>query len=143
MVDKPKLDQVLSNCREYVRSLARLRDVPRDAFLSDPDRVASAKYFFVIAIEACLDAANHIVSSECFRLPSDHADSFRVLAENGVVGEELLPALMAMARFRNRLVHVYWQVDDSLVREYLETRLGDFEAYVAQVARFSRSKPAE
>ncbi len=42
--------------------------------------------------------------------------------------------LRAMARFRNRLVHLYWDVDDELVYEYLQTSLGDFDRFAAAVA---------
>jgi len=143
VVDKPRIDHVLSNCRQYLQSLERLRSVARSAFLAEPDQIASAKYHFVIAIEACIDAANHIISSERYRLPKDNADSFKVLAENEVVTEENLAALAAMARFRNRLVHLYWDVDDALVREYLETRLCDFDAFLAQVSDFVLSQPDE
>lgn len=101
MIDKPKCDQILSNLAGYLDALKRLRDVPRETFLEDPDKIASAKYNFVVAIEACLDAANHIISSERYRLPKDNADSFRVLSENDIVSAESLPALVAMARFRN------------------------------------------
>lgn len=141
MVDKPRIDRILSNCRQYLQSLERLRTVQRDDFLADPDRVASAKYHFVIAIESCIDAANHIISSELFRVPKDNADTFQVLAENGVLPEKRLPALVAMARFRNRLVHLYWDIDDELLREYLETRLNDFETFLTHVSAFLLSQP--
>jgi len=39
-----------------------------------------------------------------------------------------------MARFRNRLVHVYWDVDDRRVVEYLQESLGDLEQFAAAVA---------
>jgi uncharacterized protein YutE (UPF0331/DUF86 family) len=38
-----------------------------------------------------------------------------------------------MARFRNRIVHLYWDVDLDLVYDYLTQRLGDFERYVSHV----------
>ena len=143
MVDKAKIDRIISNCQKYVQSLGRLRGVDRDTFLANEDQVASAKYHFVIAIEACIDAANHIIASERYRLPGDNADSFRVLAEEGVVHESSLAALVGMARFRNRLVHLYWDVDTLLVREYLETRLGDFEDFLRQFSAFVLSQPAD
>ncbi|HZK18115.1 MAG TPA: HepT-like ribonuclease domain-containing protein [Clostridia bacterium] len=34
-----------------------------------------------MAIEACLDIANHIVSYEGFREPADNKDTFQVLCE--------------------------------------------------------------
>jgi len=74
------------------------------------------------------------VSSENYRFPKDNADSFVVLAENGVVDPALRDPLRAMARFRNRLVHLYWEVDDPRVWEYLQTSLEDVEAFARAVA---------
>ncbi len=34
-----------------------------------------------------------------------------------------------MARFRNRLVHLYWDVESEAVYEILQTRLDDFEQF--------------
>jgi uncharacterized protein YutE (UPF0331/DUF86 family) len=43
-----------------------------------------------------------------------------------------------MARFRNRLVHLYWDVDDGLVCEYLaEGSLSDLERFAKAIAGFS------
>ncbi len=39
-----------------------------------------------------------------------------------------------MARFRNRLVHLYGNVDDQLVATYLSESLGDFDRFAAAVA---------
>ena len=69
MVDKPKLDQMLSNLRRYLRVLRELAAVPRDAFLDNPDKVGNAKYHVVIAIECCIDVANHVIASENYRFP--------------------------------------------------------------------------
>ena len=41
-----------------------------------------------------------------------------------------------MARFRNRIVHLYWDVDLDLVYEYLTTRLGDLDAYLAAIEEY-------
>jgi uncharacterized protein YutE (UPF0331/DUF86 family) len=38
-----------------------------------------------------------------------------------------------MARFRNRIVHLYWDVDLDLVYDFLTQRLGDFEQYLSHV----------
>ena len=66
----------------------------------------------MIAIECAVDIANHVISSENYRFPKNNADSFVVLVEEGVVNPALRERLRAMARFRNRLVHLYWEIDD-------------------------------
>ena len=136
MVDKPKCDQILSNLDLYLKVLGDLRQVSKTEFLGNKDKIGSAKYHFVIAIEACIDVANHIISSERYRIPHDNADSFAVLAENGIIPEDKRTAYAAMARFRNRLVHLYWAVDDSLVHEYLQTSIADLQFFLASVSGF-------
>ena len=39
MVDKPKLDQMLSNLRRYVGVLEGLAGTPARVFLADPDKI--------------------------------------------------------------------------------------------------------
>ena len=47
--------------------------------------------------------------------------------------EELAGNLGQMARFRNLLVHIYAEVDDELVWEFLQTNLADLEAYLSRI----------
>ena len=134
MVDKPKLDQMLSNLRRYVGVLEGLANTPAQEFLADSDKIGNAKYHLVIAIECCIGVANHIIASENLRFPKDNADSFVVLIEHGILAPETKEALRAMARFRNRLVHLYWDVEDERVHDYILTSLGDFHAFSRAVA---------
>lgn len=134
MVDKAKLDQMLSNLRTYAQVLKGLASESRDAFLANPDKIGNAKYHFVIAIESCIDIANHIIASETFRFPNDNADSFLVLIENGIVSADLKDSLQAMARFRNRLVHLYWDVTDARIYDYLHESVIDLDRFAQAVA---------
>ena len=134
MVDTPKCDQMLSNLRRYVTELSRLAETEREAFLADMDKIGNAKYHFVVAIECCIDIANHTISSEGLRFPNNNADSFLVLVENGILDERLSANYIAMAKFRNRLVHLYWDVDDQQVYDCLQNSLGDLEAFIRSVA---------
>ncbi len=126
---------MLSNLRAYLGVLRRLAAVPRDVFLADEDKIGNAKYHLLIAIECCIDIANHISASENYRFPKDNADSFSVLIEHGVLPSESQEALRAMARFRNRLVHLYWNVEDTRVYEYLQDGLEDLARFGERIAR--------
>ena len=97
MVDQATLDQLLSNLGKYVAVLRTLAALPRETFLSNPDKVGNAKSHFVIAIECAIDVANHVIASEGYRVPRDNADSFVVLAEQGIVDGALRDPLRAMA----------------------------------------------
>ena len=135
MVDKAKLDQMLSNLRRYLDVLRGLAGVPRAEFLANPDKIGNAKYHLVITIECCIDIANHIIAAENYRFPKDNADSFVVLVEKGVLEPGAREALRAMARFRNRMVHLYWDVDDERVHVYLQEALGDIGRFGDAIVR--------
>lgn len=126
---------MLSNLRRFLAVLRDLAALSPEAFLADPDKVGNAKYHLVIAIECCIDVANHIIASENYRFPRDNADSFAVLVEQAVLPAESRDPLRAMARFRNRLVHLYWDVDEAKVHEYLRDGLSDIERFGNAIAR--------
>jgi uncharacterized protein YutE (UPF0331/DUF86 family) len=133
MVDRKALDRMMENLKIYVAQLNRLSEFKEDEFLSDMDKLGSAKYYLIVAIESCIDIANHIISTEGFRRPSDFADTFVVLFENGLIDKELKEPLQNMARFRNLLVHLYGKVDDKRVYSFLQVNLPDFNSFVQQI----------
>jgi uncharacterized protein YutE (UPF0331/DUF86 family) len=97
--------------------------------------VASAKYNFIVAIEAAIDMINHLISKNGYRVPEDYADAFRVITENGLFPYEFCERLAEMARFRNRLVHLYWAVDVSWLHKILCEELGDFSLFRQYLAK--------
>ena len=135
MVDKAKLDQMLDNLRRYRATLRKLADVGRAAFLANPDKIGNAKYHFVIAIECCIDIANHVIASANLRFPNDNADSFIVLSENDWLPPNMREPLTGMARFRNRLVHLDWDIEDERLFQYLAENLDDIDVPVTELAR--------
>lgn len=104
--------------------------------MQDFTKVDSAKYLLQVAIESCLDMAHHIISDEGFRVPSDYYDAFVVLSENGILPSSFLPTLRKMVGFRNRVVHLYWDVDDEAVYSIIRENLKDFEVYVGHILGF-------
>lgn len=133
MVDPDTVRRLLDALREYRERLEQLRDLPLDTYL-DRERFAG-RYLLQAAAQACIDIANHLISSEGWRVPRDFRDAFSVLEENDVIDTDLGGRLRALAGLRNRLVHLYEKVDDRLVYEGLAAGLADVDAYARTVAR--------
>jgi uncharacterized protein YutE (UPF0331/DUF86 family) len=130
--DADRVLKLVSTMRDAVGHLNRHRESAKDEFLADPDKIAGAKYFLIVAIDIC----NHLISKNGWRVPEDYADSFKVMGEAGAFSRDDVEALQTMARFRNRLVHIYWEVDSEQVFRLIETRLGDFGKFLDDMARF-------
>ena len=135
MVEPRRARALLEIIEAQTRLLTGLAAMPTEELLADPYRVAAAKYLFVVAIEASIDASRHIATSAGLRAASDFADSFVVLGEAGHLETDLVERLENMARFRNLLVHGYAIVDDARVVEILKTRLHDLDEFRQSVAR--------
>ncbi|CAA9231275.1 MAG: hypothetical protein AVDCRST_MAG77-1025 [uncultured Chloroflexi bacterium] len=121
----------LRRIAEYTSYLRQLAQTPEAQFTADFVLLGSAKYYLMTAIEACLDLAQHVIARRGWRTPNSYADTFDVLAEHGLVPADFLPRLRSMARFRNRLVHLYWDVDPQTLYALLQSNLGDFDRFAA------------
>jgi len=134
--DADRMLKLVSQMREALGNLHRLKDYEKSVFKNDPDKIGSAKYNFIMAIEAAIDMCNHIISRNGYRAPEDYADTFTVLGEKGAFEKSFVNDLKEMAKFRNRLVHIYWEIDENQIYDILLTRLGDFKKLLNQLAKF-------
>ena len=128
--DQERMVNLVFQLRQGVARLESLSQLDQAAFTRDPDKVGSAKYHFIVAIEACIDICNHVISRNGYRSPEDYGDTFTVMAEVKAMDPGFSEELRKMAKFRNRLVHIYWEVNDEQLYEILQTRLGDFKRFL-------------
>ena len=128
--------KVTSEVPSALQVLEDLGKIPEVEFLADPHKVGSAKYSLIMAIEGTLDLSNHVISKNGFRTPEDYADTFRVLEEREVFDAEFTSALVQMARFRNRLVHIYWDIDDAEIYGIIRTRIQDIRRFLKGIGNF-------
>ena len=134
MVSIEKITEKFRRLDEFLAILKGMQSTPLDTFLKDKILIGSAKYYLQVSIECCLDVANHIIASENFRAPQDYADAFKVLEENGLVDPEEGIKLRQMAKFRNRLVHLYGDIDDAYVHNFILNNLQDILNFVSVIA---------
>ena len=136
LYDQEKMAKLVSEFRKSVSRLQKLKELGQQKFLSDPDKIASAKYHFIVVIESSIDMCNHIISRNGYRVPEDYGDTFRVMSEEGAFDIKFSGQLVKMAKFRNRLVHLYWEIDDTTIYKILEGNLGDLNKLIKLIAGF-------
>lgn len=129
MVSSEKIVRKFSSLDEYLEVLEKLAKTPVERFVKDKVLIGSMRYYLQVSVETCLDVANHVIASERYRAPKDYSDSFAVLEEEGIIPADLSARLRQMAKFRNRLVHLYGEIDDRKVHAIVLTDLGDIEQF--------------
>ena len=133
MVAPARVRRLLETLTRYRDQLAELRDLPVQDYLSD--HALAGRYLVQICAQTSIDLANHVIASSRWRTPSDFRDAFTVLEENSVLEADLSERLRALAGLRNRLVHLYHDVDDLLVHAALPEGLRDLEDFSRAIAR--------
>ena len=134
--DQEKMVKLVSELRKSIVRLRELGKLSQDEFLKDPDKIGSSKYHFIVAIESTIDMSNHIISRNGYRIPEDYGDTFTVMGEVGAIEEAFAEELVKMAKFRNRLVHLYWEINDRQLFEIIQTRLDDFKVFLDAISAF-------
>ena len=134
----PVLTERLARLREEVAYLINERDNVQSfqEYANNVRLKRAVERSLQVAIEICLDIGRRIIAVEGFRHPEENREVFVVLHEAGILPEDLLPALINMARFRNLIVHDYARIDDAQVYAILKRHLHDFEAYARAIARY-------
>lgn len=135
-IDLERIEKLIGSIRESLRLLYEIKAIPETDFNNDKHIQSSVKYNFIVAIEVAIDIANHIISKQGLRAPEDYADTFRVLADNNIIEADFALELEKMARFRNRLVHIYWDIDTKEIWNILQTKLEDFKKYISQIGAY-------
>jgi uncharacterized protein YutE (UPF0331/DUF86 family) len=138
-----RIKEHLKHLNKYYLLLADIREKKYTDFEKDAILRGSSERFLQLAIESCLNIGNRLISLEQFRKPTDtpetYADIFLQLKNIGVIGGSFCDRLVKMAKFRNRLVHLYWEVDKKIVYEIIRDYLEDFKLFEQSVVKFLKA----
>ena len=135
MVDLDKINGKLEVIRVCLSRLEKLRQGGQEEFLADFRLADAAKHNLQVAIEAMIDVTNHIIARKGYAVPGNHAEAFEIIAREGWISVENVQNYSAMARFRNRVVHLYEDVNDEQVYRILEDNLEDFRSFLGAMGK--------
>lgn len=127
MTDPDLLAKKLAFVESCVADLRRLAVAAN--IESDVKERRFIEHTLQLAIQACLDAASHVVSDDRLGEPQTNQELFRLLEQAGRISKALSVKLRAAAGFRNILVHGYADVDVDVMRDVLEHHLEDLLAF--------------
>lgn len=121
-IDKEKfclqLERLEERYARLIEARSKLQQAPSDSLV-----LAAAERLLQTSIEECINIGNHVIAGLNLERPDTYREVFSRLREKGVISEEVGEKLMGFASFRNRLVHVYWRVE----QEEVSCQLGEIE----------------
>ena len=139
-----RIKEHLKRLNQYYLKLIALRKVSHDNLVNDDIHYAAAERWLQIAIESCLNIGNRLISilqiEKPVRTPESYADIFLIMRDLKIIDAEFSQRLVEMTKFRNRLVHIYWDLDAEMTYRILHENLEDLKRFQEAVVDFLNSK---
>lgn len=134
MVDRDVITAKLAELTDRVGRVRGHRPADAEALAADRDAFDLVSFNLMLAVQACVDVAGHLIADEGWAPAKDLAEGFHRLQEQGVVSRETAEALARAAGLRNVVAHVYAQADPELVFRAASSGLDDLERFSREVA---------
>jgi len=139
VLDRQRVLAKLDELDSYLRELRDIAPRSYEEYLASREKRRACERLLHISIECIIDACNVLVSGMRLGLPAGEEDLFVKLRDAGLISSELTDMLKRMRAFRNILVHRYGSVDDRLVYDAIERRLGDFDRFKTEILERMRT----
>ena len=141
MVDSDVVTAKLAELAERVVRIRRHCPESATTLAEDSDALDLVSFNLMLAVQACLDIASHLIADEAWEPAMTLVESFRRLADRGVVGETTAAALGDAVGLRNVVAHGYASADPTSIFAAATGGLGDLEQFAREVARWLARRP--
>jgi uncharacterized protein YutE (UPF0331/DUF86 family) len=142
-----RIKEHLKHLQRYQLHLRESQKIPEEQFVNDDIQVASVERFLHLAIESCLNIGNRLISILQFEMPVEtpetYADIFKSLMRMKIINMALSDRMVLMAKFRNRLVHLYWDIDRRELYRIIQEDINDFSEFQDAIVTFLKKRDAE
>lgn len=133
-INQERFAAKLSDISSALRRLKKLSVVPKEQFLQNEDAQDIARSRLITATEAALNICFHITAKELNQVAKDYSDCFYLLSRNNIIPDDLAKR-MSQINFRNRIVHLYWDIDYAQIYDLIEHHLEDLHHFSKYVAK--------
>lgn len=113
----------------YLNNLESFGSITLEEYLDDYREQLVVERLLQLIIQVALDINRHCLKRLKIEQPKENADTFRAVSKMGIITPELAENLAQSAGLRNRLVHVYEEIDPVKVHEAIQKALQYYPIY--------------
>lgn len=145
MLDTLRLKRRLKELRKRLLELeTKFKPLPEEKLVTDETLYNAAEHHLQIAIQCCLDTANHIVAALGLPAPEKEAsEAFFVLAKEGIIAQDLAQTMKSVIGYRNIVIHDYLEVERHFTYKYIQEGLSDLSRFAKEIEIFLEKFPPE
>jgi uncharacterized protein YutE (UPF0331/DUF86 family)/predicted nucleotidyltransferase len=138
MVERERVDRFTEIIHANLDKLQALHiaTMTLEVYLLDTRTKDLSEHYLRLAIEATLDLGRHVLVKSSLGVPQDYREVGKLLWACGLVPVELGRKLERMGGMRNVLVHLYWDIDYTLLYQVITADLDTFTQTIQHIYRF-------
>jgi uncharacterized protein YutE (UPF0331/DUF86 family) len=134
--DKDVIRRKLARIVSCLSRIARIRSCPVEQYAADADMQAIMERQLELLVGAAVDCNIHILVQSGHAAPADAYTSFLEASRTGALSADLAARLAPSTGLRNRLAHVYEDIDPALVYAGLHEALELYPRYVQAIEEY-------
>ena len=135
-VDRALVRRKLAAMSRNLGDLAPVEGLSLAEYVTDRLRRKAVERLLQEVVDTAVDVNLHLLRTLQVQLPGDYYTSFLEVGRQNIIAADLAKTLAPAAGLRNRLVHEYDEIDDSLVLRAVGDARRDFGTYIAAVERY-------
>ena len=131
--DDEKIKTKLAYIYEDCAKLNELLQIGLENYRADKFKSLAARYLLQTGIEAAVDVVNHFVAKNKLGRPATHREAFELLFSEGIISSDVSGRLIMLIKLRNRIVHIYEDIDDELIFKYIADAAKDLKDFADEI----------
>jgi uncharacterized protein YutE (UPF0331/DUF86 family) len=134
MVDAAVIATKLRELEDRIARVAARRPADAASLAEDRDALDLVSFNLMLAIQACLDIASHLIADEGWPAAASLGEAFQRLGERGVLSKPTAEALRRAAGLRNVVAHGYAEANPELLHTASLDGLADLRHFASEVS---------
>ncbi|WP_135827121.1 type VII toxin-antitoxin system HepT family RNase toxin [Halorussus ruber] len=136
MVNEDVFVDKLRHINQYIEDLKQMRGLSKAEYVDDMVTQRAVERTLMNLIQACIDLAQHVRSTENLSPSGTAKQEIQALGEADIISSETQAKLEEAVGFRNILAHRYGDVDHDIVYDVLHDDLQWFTCFQQELAQW-------
>jgi uncharacterized protein YutE (UPF0331/DUF86 family) len=133
-MDREVVEQKLESLRRSLQRIETKCPADADALVADFDLQDIVSLNLSRAVQLCVDIGAHLIAGMNTPPPDTMGQTFDILAQAGLLSDELARSLKKAVGFRNIAMHNYDAINWHIVHSIAKSHLHDFSEFAKIVA---------
>lgn len=121
---------------DYLDSLSAFESITIEEYLSDRGKQLTIERLLQLIIQVAIDVNRYLLKRLEVQQPNSNFDVFIEVSNCGIITVELAKVLSQSGVLRNRLVHLYDEIDPVKVHQAISIILDKYPVYQRQVTTY-------